>query len=75
MNLAGYDTDKYNSFLEHTLSIKVNEDITVSGSLDFLVATGKQIPRAPLFALHEYKPEPNMSIDPMKKLLIAMVTA
>jgi hypothetical protein len=75
MNLVDYDTDKYNSFLEHTLSIAINDDITVSGNLDFLVATGKQIPRIPLFALHEYKPEPNTSIDPMGQLLIAMVAA
>lgn len=75
MNMINYDHDTYNSFLEHTLSVKVNEDITVSGNLDFLIATGKQIPRVPLFALHEYKPEPNTSIDPMGQLLISMVAA
>lgn len=75
MNMINYDHDTYNSFLEQTLSVKVNEDITVSGNLDFLVATGKQIPRAPLFTLHEYKPEPNTSTDPMGQLLISMVAA
>lgn len=75
MNMIAYDSDLYNSFLEHTLSLKINDEITISGNLDFLVATGKQIPRVPLFALHEYKPEPNTSIDPMGQLLVSMVAA
>ncbi len=75
MNLIDYDTDKYNSFLEQKLSLKLTEEITISGNVDFLVATGKQIPRTPLFTLHEYKPEPNTSIDPMGQLLISMVAA
>ncbi|MEM1326291.1 MAG: hypothetical protein AAGI23_10075 [Bacteroidota bacterium] len=75
MSLVDYDTDLYNSFLEQQLSVKVDESITVSGNLDFLVATGKQIPRTPFFALHEYKPEPNVSTDPMGQLLMGMVAA
>lgn len=75
MNLVNYDVGEYNSFLEQSMSAKINETITVSGNLDFLVATGKQIPRTPLFALHEYKPEPHSSNDPMGQLLIGMIAA
>lgn len=75
MNLVDFDHDKYNSFLEHSLSLKINDEFTITGNLDFLVATGKQIPRVPFFALHEYKPEPNTSMDPMGQLLVAMVAA
>jgi hypothetical protein len=75
MNLVEYDNDFYNSFWQQQLSVKINEEITVSGNLDFLVATGKQIPRTPFFALHEYKPEPNVSTGPMGQLLIGMVAA
>lgn len=75
MNMINYDHDVYNSFLEQKLEVKVSNTITVSGNVDFLVATGKQIPRTPLFALHEYKPEPNTSIDPMGQLLVSMVAA
>ncbi|MEM0994017.1 MAG: hypothetical protein AAGI49_13345, partial [Bacteroidota bacterium] len=75
IRMVQYDTEKYNSFLEQKLKIKINEEIEISGNIDFLVATGKQIPKTPFFALHEYKPEPNISTDPQGQLLIAMLAA
>lgn len=75
MNLVDYDTEQFNSFLEQSLSIQIDENNSASGKLDFLVATGKQIPRTPFFTLHEYKPEPNTATDPLGQLLVAMVAA
>lgn len=75
ISMIQYDTDRYNSFLEHTLKVKINDAITISGNVDFLVATGKQIPKIPFLTLHEYKPEPNISTDPQGQLLISMVAA
>ncbi|MEM0993170.1 MAG: hypothetical protein AAGI49_09045, partial [Bacteroidota bacterium] len=75
IRMVQYDTERYNSFLEQKLKIKINEEIEISGNIDFLVATGKQIPKTPFFTLHEYKPEPNISTDPQGQLLIAMLAA
>ena len=73
--MINYDTDEYSSFLEQNLTLELDTNITISGNVDFLVATGKQIPKIPLFTLHEYKPEPNVSSDPQGQLLISMVAA
>lgn len=73
--MVKYDTERYNSFLEQNLKLKVNDEIEISGNIDFLVATGKQIPKTPFFTLHEYKPEPNISTDPQGQLLVAMIAA
>lgn len=75
MRLVDYDNDEYNAFLEQTLHVKLNDEVIASGNVDFLVATGRQIPKVPFFTLHEYKPEPNYSSDPQGQLLIAMVAA
>lgn len=75
MNLVNYDMGAYNSFLEQSMTVTINEEIKISGNIDFLVATGKQIPRIPFFTFHEYKPEIKAAIDPMGQLLIAMVGA
>lgn len=75
IRMIHYDTDKYSSFLEHSLKLEVSKDIIISGNVDFLVATGKQIPKIPFLTLHEYKPEPNVSSDPQGQLLVSMVAA
>ena len=75
VRLIRYKTEKYSPFLEVTLKLKLNDEITISGSLDFLVATGYQIPEVPFFTLHEYKPEPNFSGDPQGQLLMGMIAA
>ncbi len=75
VSLLQYDNIRYNAFLEQNLSVAVNEKITISGNVDFMLATGKQIPKVPFFALHEYKPEPTASNDPQGQLLVAMLAA
>lgn len=75
ISLLKYDNIHYNAFLEQNLSLAVNEKITISGNVDFMLATGKQIPKVPFFALHEYKPEPTASNDPQGQLLVAMLAA
>lgn len=75
IGMVDYDRGRYNSFLEQKVSLKINKNLTIIGNVDFLVATGKQIPRLPFFTLHEYKPEPNVSADPRGQLLISMIAA
>lgn len=74
MHLINFDHNQYNSFFDTPLST-INQALPPSETLDFLVATGKQIPRIPFFALRVYKNEPNAGIDPMGQLLFAMVSA
>ncbi len=73
MLTINFITDQYQSFLERTLSATI-DGMEVSGRFDFLVAQGKQTPKAPFFCVHEYKPEPNPSGDPLGQLLIEMLT-
>ncbi len=75
ISLLQYDNLHYNAFLEQNLSVAINDKITISGNVDFMLATGKQIPKVPFFALHEYKPEPTASNDPQGQLLVAMLAA
>ncbi|MEZ4884969.1 MAG: hypothetical protein R3E32_09605 [Chitinophagales bacterium] len=75
ISMLHYDNIQYNAFLEQNLSIQINDQITISGNVDFMLATGKQIPKIPFFALHEYKPEPAASNDPQGQLLVAMLAA
>ncbi|MEM8527053.1 MAG: hypothetical protein AAGG68_20605 [Bacteroidota bacterium] len=64
----------YRGFWERSLSVAVAEGVT-SGIVDFMLAKGRQIPKAPYFCIHEYKPEVNVTNDPIGQLLIAMVAA
>lgn len=64
----------YNGFLEQTLTIS-NEAASARGNVDFMVATGREKPRAPFYLLHEYKPETTTVLDPKGQLLIAMLAA
>lgn len=70
--LVNYDTANYRAFMERNLVAKKGEDTAV-GTVDFLIAKGRQIPRSPFFSVHEYKPDPNASKDPLGQLLIALV--
>lgn len=72
MNLVNYDSEYYRAFMERQLTIK-NGDETISGTVDFLIAKGFQLPRSPFFSVHEYKPDPTASKDPLGQLLIAMI--
>ncbi|NJN77189.1 MAG: hypothetical protein HC803_01735 [Saprospiraceae bacterium] len=46
---------------------------TASGTVDFMIAKGRQEPRSPFFSVHEYKPDPTSSKDPLGQLMIALV--
>ncbi len=74
MRLVDFHVGVYNPFLEHSLSAEIGSD-KASGKVDFMVAQGRQIPKAPFFCLHEYKPEEGTSNDPYGQLLIAMIAA
>lgn len=74
MHLIDFNMGLYNAFLEHELTAYLGEN-TISGKVDFMVAQGEQIPIAPFFCLHEYKPEKGTDKDPFGQLLIAMVAA
>lgn len=69
-----FERSGYRGFWERSLSVKIGEE-TTSGIVDFMVANGKQTPKAPYFCVHEYKPEVNTANDPIGQLLIAMVAA
>ncbi|MEM1003256.1 MAG: hypothetical protein AAF806_19710 [Bacteroidota bacterium] len=64
----------FRGFWERSLSVEVGNEIA-SGIVDFMLASGKQTPKAPYFCIHEYKPELNHANDPIGQLLIAMVAA
>lgn len=74
MSLVDFQSDKYGPFLEQSLTIS-NDLATARGNVDFMVATGRQIARAPYYVLHEYKQESANALDPQGQLLIAMLAA
>lgn len=74
LELINFQTEHYKPFLSHELSMEI-EDETVSGIVDFMVASGKRSPKSPYFFIHEYKKEHDSSNDPLGQLMIEMVTA
>lgn len=70
--LVDYDTEHYKFFMERQLEVHKENEVA-TGTVDFLIAKGKQIPRSPFFSIHEYKPDSTASKDPLGQLLIALV--
>ena len=70
--LVNYDTENYRAFMERPLIARKGDDEAL-GTVDFLIAKGWQLTRSPFFSVHEYKPGPNASKDPLGELLIALV--
>lgn len=69
-------SEYYKAFTQRPMSISYDNDTkTTSGNVEFMLAKGRQIPEAPHFFLHEYKPEKNRDNDPLGQLLIAMVAS
>lgn len=64
----------YQPFAERTLKATIGA-WEVSGTVDWLLAKGKQNPKKPFFFLHEYKRTKMGDSDPLGQLLIAMLTA
>lgn len=69
-----FERSGFRGFWERSLSVEVGDEVA-SGIVDFMLANGKQTPKAPYFCIHEYKPEVNSANDPIGQLLIAMIAA
>ena len=74
LNLVDFDQTQYKSFFSGEIAIS-HENEKLSGTMDFLVASGKRSPKHPLFFIHECKKEHDSSDDPRGQLMIAMVVA
>jgi hypothetical protein len=73
VKFGGFDKE-YKVFTQRRLSATVN-DIEISGIVDCMVSTGKQIPKHPFFFVHEYKQERKRENDPLGQLLVEMIAA
>jgi hypothetical protein len=66
----------YSAFSQRTIAADVldlqQNKVTLRGRIEWLVATGKQIPMQPFFFLNEYKPHLKSQNDPKGQLLISM---
>ncbi|EDN70908.1 hypothetical protein BGP_2248 [Beggiatoa sp. PS] len=71
---VNFDEEQYQSFMEREISVEIDND-TLSGIVDFFVATGKRYPKHPYFFIHEFKKEHDSSGDPLGQLLITLVAA
>ncbi|RKZ66243.1 MAG: hypothetical protein DRQ99_10270 [Candidatus Parabeggiatoa sp. nov. 3] len=69
-----FDQEEFQSFIERDISVDIDNE-KLSGTVDFLVASGKRYPKHPYFFIHEYKKERELSGDPLGQLLITMIAA
>lgn len=74
ISLVGFNTDSFQAFTQRTLTASV-DGITLTGRVDFLVATGKSKPIQPFFFLHEYKRIRGRESDPLAQVLTEMLVA
>lgn len=74
LDLVDFDQGEYQSFIERVISAPY-KDGTLSGDVDYLVATGRRVPEAPYFFLHEHKKDADSSGDPLGQLLVSMIAA
>ena len=75
LDFVDFYQPSYRPFLERELSVNYAEDKRLWGVVDFLVASGTQFPKEPVFFLHEYKKQLDSSNDPLGQLLAEMVAA
>uniref|UniRef100_UPI0040576F9E hypothetical protein n=1 Tax=Candidatus Electronema sp. TaxID=2698783 RepID=UPI0040576F9E len=71
---VNFDEEQYQSFIEREISVAIDND-TISGVVDFFVASGKRYPKHPYFFIHEFKKEHEASGDPLGQLIVTMVAA
>ncbi|WP_420208303.1 hypothetical protein [Candidatus Electronema sp. JC] len=71
---VNFDEEQYQSFIEREISMAIDND-TISGVVDFFVASGKRYPKHPYFFIHEFKKEREASGDPLGQLIVTMVAA
>ena len=74
LSLVNFKTPYFKPFTQRTLTVET-PSVSASGKVDFLLATGKVMPKIPYFCLHEYKQENRRDNDPLGQLLIGMVAA
>jgi hypothetical protein len=75
LDFVNFYQPSYRPFLERELSASYAEGKKIWGVVDFLVASGTQFPKEPVFFLHEYKKQLDTSNDPLGQLLAEMVAA
>jgi hypothetical protein len=79
VSLARYNSEKFRVFTQRILTATVRDrqenEIVLSGRVDFVVATGKAKPIQPFFFLHEYKKERAAESDPRAQLLVEMIAS
>lgn len=66
---------KFNLFAQENFEAVINDDITLSGRADEVIATGFRAAKLPLFAVNEYKKETDPDGDPNGQCLAAMLVA
>lgn len=71
-------SEVYSTFSQRVINATVKDvaqkDVPLRGRVEWMVATGKQIPGEPFFFLHEYKPQLKTTpADPLGQLLAAMI--
>ncbi len=69
-----YENIKLKPFLERALTFTFQKEI-YKGEVDFMVASGRQLPKKPYFFVHEYKQETKKDADPLGQLLMGMLAA
>lgn len=74
IELAQISTDDFQAFTQRALGMNYNGE-EISGRVDFMIAKGRRVPKAPYFCIHEYKQESDKEGEPIGQALIAMVTA
>ncbi len=72
--LVNFDTDNFCVFAGRTISAVIGE-YELSGTVDAMIAKGRQIPKKPYFCLNEYKKEQGTENDPAGQALAAMLVA
>ena len=67
--------NRFNLFAQEGFEAVVMPDITLSGRVDEVIASGFRRPKLPLFAINEYKKETDPDGDPNGQCLAAMLVA
>ncbi|MEM7127874.1 MAG: hypothetical protein AAF702_16190 [Chloroflexota bacterium] len=75
LDMVDFDQGHYRPFLERDLAVEYEDGKELSGTIDFVVAQGKQSPRNPYFLIKEYKRQQDSSKDPLGQLLAELMAA
>ena len=67
------EMNRFNIFPQETIGFAVETNLTLSGRVDEMIATGFRAPETPFFAFNEYKRETDPDGDPNGQCLAAML--